>query len=438
MSNKFNYTTTLATIRRIWNTSFGVVTAFILLGLWVPPVWMPIVGAALVFILIRVRVAYLTYAPIGCSLLIRYAVQTIVWSSLIMLSINILNTHWVENVFVDQETYNLSIPFIPSLIVYPVLTVVLAVGFLRMGKSGYCRRCIERAGMSFLDGVHRNIHQNEARFQMKFLLAIAIFMSLLSWGYYMVFYINVNLNEGDVLYYFIVPVAIYLLSAGYMISRYGNMLFEFSSGVESGALKPQSEIRFLVVRADRMLLAEVPLPGYSGHPLWDTPASAAIPSAETVTDENMRQVFTQISGTDRFSLRRLFITAKMSLTPTYHFAAFVDSPDTELPGLSGTWLDLYSIEVLMKSGCVSRSLAFEIHRIYTVTMAWKTYDRDGRRLYPIKNYRPTFRLSDFHSWDVDYDDNHWLDVANNNQDRLFYRLRRLYRRFISGRHPSET
>jgi len=437
MTNKFDYATTLATIRRIWNTSFGVLTAFILSGLWVSPVWMPVVGAALVFILIRVRVIYLTYAPIGCSLLIRYAVQTIVWSSLIMLAINLLNTRWIDNIFVDQETYNISIPYIPSLIVYPVLIVVLAVGLMRMGRSIYCRRCMERAGMSFRDGVHRNIHQNEARLQTKFLLTIAIFMSVLSWAYYMVFYINVNLNESDVLYYFILPVAIYLLSVGYMISRYGNMQLALSAGVESVSALSKSQIRFLVVRADRMLLTEVPLPGYSGHPLWDTPACAEVSSSDNVADESMRQKFAQMAGTDSFSLRRLFVTAKMSSTPIYHFAVFLDSPDVELPGLSGTWLDLYAIDALLKSGSVSRPLAFEIHRIYTVTMAWKTYDRDGRRLYPIKNYRPTFRLSDFHSWDVDYDDNHWLDVANNNQDRMFYRLRRLYRRFISGSHPAE-
>ena len=61
-------------------------------------------------------------------------------------------------------------------------------------------------------------------------------------------------------------------------------------------------------------------------------------------------------------------------------------------------------------------------------MAWKTYDRDGRRLYPIKNYRPTFRFRDFKTWDVDYNDLHWLDVATNNEDKPFYRLRRFWRK----------
>ena len=61
-------------------------------------------------------------------------------------------------------------------------------------------------------------------------------------------------------------------------------------------------------------------------------------------------------------------------------------------------------------------------------MAWKTYDRNGRRLYPIRHYKPTFRLRDLRDWTVDYDDETWFDVAHNNEDRRFYKLRSLWNR----------
>jgi len=63
-----------------------------------------------------------------------------------------------------------------------------------------------------------------------------------------------------------------------------------------------------------------------------------------------------------------------------------------------------------------------------MTMAWKTYDRNGRRLYPIRHYRPTFRLRDMPRWDVDYDDQTWFDVAINNEDHRFFRLRSFWNR----------
>jgi hypothetical protein len=77
-------------------------------------------------------------------------------------------------------------------------------------------------------------------------------------------------------------------------------------------------------------------------------------------------------------------------------------------------------------------LASEIKRIYTITMAWKTYTRDGKRLYSIKNYVPTFRLKDLKNWDVDYNDITWINIADNNEDKRFFVLKKLWRKYFSG------
>lgn len=66
-------------------------------------------------------------------------------------------------------------------------------------------------------------------------------------------------------------------------------------------------------------------------------------------------------------------------------------------------------------------------------MAWKTYDREGKRLYPIKHYRPTFRLRDLKDWDVDYSDTSWFAVAENNQDRPFFRTRKFWRKITGSK-----
>ena len=58
----------------------------------------------------------------------------------------------------------------------------------------------------------------------------------------------------------------------------------------------------------------------------------------------------------------------------------------------------------------------------------KPNDREGRRLYDIKHYQPTFRLRDLHKWDVDYDDETWLRVRQLNQDKPLWRLRSLFRK----------
>ena len=83
-------------------------------------------------------------------------------------------------------------------------------------------------------------------------------------------------------------------------------------------------------------------------------------------------------------------------------------------------------------GALSPLLSTEINRLYTVAMMWKTYDREGRRLYRIKNYRPMFRINGIQDWDVDFNDPHWLYIARNNEDKPFFRLRKWWQKNISG------
>jgi hypothetical protein len=81
---------------------------------------------------------------------------------------------------------------------------------------------------------------------------------------------------------------------------------------------------------------------------------------------------------------------------------------------------------------VSPMLISEMDRLYTVTMAYKTYDSTGHRLYDIKHYKPSFRLHDIIELDVDYNDTRWLYVAKDNEDKPFYNFKRIWRRYVRG------
>ena len=148
-----------------------------------------------------------------------------------------------------------------------------------------------------------------------------------------------------------------------------------------------------------------------------------------MTADDASKKFNDISGCDEFNTRYLYTdTGYLNGANVLHYAIFL--PD-DAPGagkLTGEWCSIDKLDRWLKEGALTPLLAREIHRIYSVTMAWKTYDREGHRIYPIKNYLPTFRLRDFKKWDVDYNDIHWLDVATNNEDRPFFRLRRFWRK----------
>ena len=52
--------------------------------------------------------------------------------------------------------------------------------------------------------------------------------------------------------------------------------------------------------------------------------------------------------------------------------------------------------------------------------------------YGIKHYKPSFRLRDLDDIDVDFNDPVWLMIADDNEGRPFFQLRKLWRKYVSG------
>ena len=133
------------------------------------------------------------------------------------------------------------------------------------------------------------------------------------------------------------------------------------------------------------------------------------------------------SDISKFELRYCFTNEGMANgSNIIHYAAFINESERNAAGENNVWFNAYMIDNALAENALSPVLANEIYRIHTITMAWKTYDRNGKRLYPIRHYRPTFRFSDLPEWNVDYDDLSWLNIAQNNEDKHFFRLRRFF------------
>ena len=183
-------------------------------------------------------------------------------------------------------------------------------------------------------------------------------------------------------------------------------------------------VRFLVLSGDRILLSE------QSDGLIDTPVKKTMTRREEISLDEARHEFADMSGTKDFDLKFLYSeSGYVNGTNVIHFAAFLpDAAESHDLRVRGQWNTIDQLDRQLKAHKLTPLLMSELHRIYNITMAWKTYDRDGRRLYPIKNYHPTFRLRDFKKWDVDYTDLHWLDIASNNEDRPLFRLRRFWRK----------
>lgn len=345
-----------------------------------------------------------------------------------MLVINAACSRWLLGDHIIFEPYNPRHPYICCLIIFPLAAIISVIYLMRGRNTRQCRICAAQFGLYKADGHVARLFFHESHYQLRLLLGLSLVLTAVETFYYFNYYIDVNYNSPDRFFFIWMPLAIYGLSLVFTAVRYMSM---GDTLAESTASRPLTSlrtiIRFLVFSGDRLLLS----PNANG--LYDTPFSVKVNRIETDDKQVADKQFEQLTGIQDFTSRYLYSDSGFNTgSNIFHYAMFLPENDVDSSSLPGEWLAIDAIDRKLKAHQLAPSFVGEINRIYRVTMAWKTYDRNGRRLYPIKNYRPTFRLRDLCKVKADYNDLNWLNIATNNEDRPFFRLRKLWRkRFLS-------
>lgn len=414
-----------------WAISYGAVAVILFFALFTRKVWLPFICLGEVYLLamiIRRRRGKLG----DCALMPRMAIIAMLLTAAIMILINVLCTDWLVPAVIHLKVYNAEIPFITSLVALPVLAAVCAFGLWDSRPSGgstaTCRRCRQINGYYAGDSIIGTIYYREARYQMRMLMCVALVLGAVEYWYYFARYINNDFSAPDKAFFIWMPIVVYLFSLGVMYGRYRSM---FAFYISMDELKPahrhRTMVRFLVFRNDELLLTEYEDRGF------DTPYRTLEPRNSNIDEGVAHDIFNRLSGLEKFEVKYCYSNRGLADgAKIKHYAVFVSPEESARLEKQGQgWFSAYDLDRMLSLGEASHSLAGEMFRIHTMTMAWKTYDENGRRRYPIRNYRPTFRLGDLRRWDLDYNDMRWLDVAANNEDRSFFRLRRLWQRITS-------
>ena len=415
---------TLNSLLRSWAIGMGFVAVVLGTSHFISKTWLPVILLAMTYIMAALMRARHIKGRQVC-MRVPWAIRTtLIISAFIMFAIVLMhNPHLFGNTF-NAPYFNPRIPYVTGLVVFTTGAFV-ALYALFMGRSlGACRACRKIYGDYDNESLASSLFDNESAHQLRLYLWISVGIAAAQWAYFFVFFINVNYNSPDLFFFNYMPVAVYVLSIVYLASRYYNIVEAYQATVSAGTPRPfKSELRFIVTNGDSMLLREQQ-PG-----LWDTPYKAEMHD-DNVPEAVARQRFTALGGSDDSTLRYLYSNRSRSGENVIHYAAFVPDESKEKVLRGGHWLNLYEVDKLLHTGGLSPYLANELVRIYTITMAWKTYDRDGKRLYPIKHYKPIFRLRDFKQWDVDYNDTSWLQVSIENEDTPFFKARKLWRKCL--------
>lgn len=436
MSDKFSLSARLSGVRAMWSewaVSVGVLAFTASLSLFVTRLLIP----GIVLILAWQLSAYynnpahrkylrcVRIAPVVCTAL--YI------SAFIMIGALIYNRLMLKHPYY-ANSLNPDIPYITSLILFPVTCLVSIYYSQRKFSSDPCRHCSLMMGVSTMNNVLSEMFIVQAQTQIKLLAWLSGMMSVVDWAYYLLIYVNVNFNSPDNYFYLGLPIIVYVLSLIYLRRQYATLSTELRKAALLSAAHENdgnsNVLRFLIFYGDKILVREREHADNHMNMCLDTPTITRLPIDEPVTDKRAADEFAKLSGIRDFTIRPLFTSPAVDgRSSIIHYAIILNDAEPAPEGwaLGKNWMTISEIDIAMRSGVLSTDMSEEVYIVYTITMAWKTYDRRGFRLYPVRNYKPTFRLRDLRNWDVDYNDRHWLDVARFNEDVRFFRIKRYFR-----------
>lgn len=432
---KHNLDMGIVTLWAHWAVGTGALVLPMLLSVWVNLTYIPIfVALEVIGIYYYIQTQAVNYPR--CYLILNVCARSLVVASIIMLLICLVYSTGHIDRFYDPKSLNYSIPYICALIIAPCAFAISCYNVLNRNSVTFCHNCIRRYGTSSERGFIGYVYRREGYMQMVILTWFTGIISLYAWVYYLAFYINVNFNRSDIIFFVVIPVVFYLLGLLYTGLRYAGLLTYYAREIvgtarQRGAI---TELRYIAICGDSVFLA--PVDAELPNTRLDTPFSLTERYRKDVAQEEATDDFCNLAHANEANVRYLYTSESGNLDGTIrHYTARVDSMDevdtTRFP--EGRWYNFYQVKQMVNAAQLTPLLRAEIVRIYTIAMAFKTYDTNGRRLYKVKHYKPTFKLSQIPDLDVDFNDNRWLFIAANNEDRRFFKLRRFYHRMLYGR-----
>lgn len=409
-----------------WVAAYGAITLPPVVALFVPKLWIPFICLAEVYLLIAMMRSDISSGISSCSLPVRMASRILLLMAAAMFVVLILCTDWLVPTVIHLKLYNTELPFITSLILYPATVIICALTLFLPGAREACRANQRRNGYYAGDNIVATMYYSESKYQVLLIAVLAIILGCVEYWYYFTRYINTDMNAPDRFFFNYLPLLVYILSLFFMGGRYASMRTMYSDMESKMGHPNQSLVRFLIFCDEYLVLAH----GDDGR--WDTPAEKWIERCRSINQHQAQLILASKTEIHDAQLRYLFTnTGFVTGSNIIHYAVFIDSVENLPTDRHFQLFDAHMIDAAMAANAFSAVLANELFRIHTMTMAWKTYDSNGRRRYPIKEYRPTFRLADLRTWAIDFDDMTWFYIAHNNEDRHFFKTRALWHK-ITG------
>lgn len=342
----------------------------------------------------------------------------------------------------------LTSPYLPSLSYMPIFFVTMLVIYLRRDNLNVCNQCRKRNGDRTERGRTGAIIAFETQLQLVNLLVVFGLLSVLLWSYYLIFFIEININSRDWYVFVWAVVIIFFLDELYFAFRYYNLYLDLKDNdeiIDSAELQEMTSktyLRFYVACGNNVYVDPHSFnPGAPYREIIDTPFFTKR-SVNGMRIDEIRRVITEMTGVGNGELR-FFYGRKVPGSDNrsvLRFFYFLDGQLSDYPGLktNGEWMDFEKVKQIYSNNPqrIAPLTVSDITRLATIMLANKTYDEAGNRRSKIKSYTPSFNLIDVRKSDIDFQDDKWIDIAMFNSDTPFFRLKLWWKR-VSGQRPQQ-
>lgn len=343
-----------------------------------------------------------------------------------------------------QEFIFFTNPFIPSLIINPVCFFTVLFINLRRKKLMICREC-KLDGSSVNGGNSMaGMFRYEVHFQLKNLTFLFGLLSVLVWGYYLVFYINININARDWYIFTWTTIITFILDELYFIARYYNLYLDLRENNEVVSpdelmdMTAKTYLRYYVINGNDIYLDRHILdPKVPYKEIIDTPFFTKR-SVNGINIHEVEQIIRKETG-QRGELRFFFGGKSLDFSNRsilrYFYFLNENIEDIQHLGEKGEWMSFDEIKYLFSTNRsqLSRIFVSDMTRLTTIMLTEKTFDERGYRKSQIRNYRPSFNLMDVYNSNLDFQDDKWLDISLFNSDTPLYGFKRWWRNILSSR-----
>lgn len=429
-------TQVLFALWREWVIACGAPMVVMLVSVWVPAIWLPLVTFALTALLIFIIKASKQAEIVSGNVTIYVMYRVMLYSGIVMLALAFLVKHELLEQWFGE--YNRVHSYIPELVIAPITYLMAQYVLIRRSHLSFYKDLEARMGQKVDQGFLGRLFRQEGLFQQKVLTYTFLALTIEGYLYYWFVYYNGYYSPTDKLAFVWLPIIVYVGTVIYMGLRYFMMWMYYGQDRQGGDVDHSgvTRLRYIIVSDEKIYLAknEEPEFGAFGRVRYDTPAIYSFQRREGIMPPEAKSYFERLTKIEDFTMRFMYESHTVGgANNVIHFIVGINDPD-ELSesSLKGEWYSLAQVNDFLHQHLLSPKFSSELSRLYHITMAWKTYNRDGYRRYREKYYRPAFRLRDIHNPDVDYNDKQWLYVSRMNEDIPFFRLRRWWDRVING------